>query len=176
MKIDKWLLDGKTKEEREKLDKLFQSLPQEKVQDLKKKKIRELNKEKLKEDVDKIEPESFLSDIVEFKDWLNQRTYLKGDLDKIEMWIMNLNIKLKDHIAQTNRENVKKNRAELIRQFNKIPVKFLDEKTRLAITKKINGITRTNTDNYYIRKLKTKIQENQNEAHYYKILKKILES
>ena len=34
--------------------------------------------------------EKFLDKIIEFKEWLNQRTYLKGDIDKIETWIKNL--------------------------------------------------------------------------------------
>lgn len=176
MKIDKWLLDGKTKEEREKIEEYFKSLPEDEIQELKKRKIREI---KVKREADKeklIEPGSFLSDIIAFKEWLNQRTYLKGDLNKIEMKISNLYRKLNEERDQIRRLNSKETRSELSKEFKRIPVRFLDEKTRIAINKKINGMKRTNSDNYYLRKLKKTIQEKRHEIHYYEILKKILES
>ena len=70
------------------------------------------------------------------------------------------------------KNNVK---SELCNQFKKIPHNFLDEKTRVAINKKMRGTKRTNSDNYYLRKLKTMVQEKLKEASYYEILKKILE-
>jgi hypothetical protein len=40
----------------------------------------------------------------------------------------------------------------------------------------LRGVKRSNSDNYYLRKLKKHIGEKLNEAKYYEILKEILES
>ena len=64
---------------------------------------------------------------------------------------------------------------QLIQQFRKIPANFLDEKTRIAINKKLHGQKRTNSDNYYLRKLKAEIKEKLYEASYFEILKAIIE-
>ena len=45
MSIDKWLSESDPKK-REKLEKVYNALPEQKVQDLKKKSIRELTKKK----------------------------------------------------------------------------------------------------------------------------------
>ena len=87
MSIDKWLSESDPKK-REQLEKVYNTLPKEKVQDLKKKSIRELTKKKEKEKVNDPKSKDILDDILEFKEWLNQRNYLKGDLDKIEIWII----------------------------------------------------------------------------------------
>ena len=63
----------------------------------------------------------------------------------------------------------------LIEEYKSIPPKFIDENTRIALNKKIRNMKRTNSDNYYLRKLKKIIQEKINEAKYYKCLEKILE-
>ncbi len=174
MSIDKWISETKEeREKREKIDKLFKSLPEEKVLDLKKRKIKDLKKKRREESVDEIEPNSFLNELIEFKEWLNQRTYLKGDLDKIEIWIHNLNKKL---TLETKDQELKTSKAHLIEQFRKIPPKFLDEKTRVAINKKLYGTKRTSSDNYYLRKLKKFIQDKLIEASYYELLKTILDS
>jgi len=67
-------------------------------------------------------------------------------------------------------------RTHLIEQFRTIPPTFLDEKTRIAINKKLNGTKRTSSDNYYLRKLQSLIREKLNEAEYYELLKSILDS
>ena len=175
MSIDKWLSESDPKK-REQLEKVYNTLPEEKVQDLKKKSIRELTKKK--EEVKKnnnFPSKSILDDIIEFKEWLNNRNYLKGDLDKIEIWINNLSEKLNREHANKRRENIKDNRKQLIEHFRKIPADFLDEKTRIAINKKLHGQKRTNSDNYYLRKLKAEIKEKLYEASYFEILKAIIE-
>ncbi|MFW9899161.1 MAG: hypothetical protein ACFFDO_07865 [Candidatus Thorarchaeota archaeon] len=171
MSMDKWLTKNKSKEEKNKIEEVFKALPEEKVQELKKKSVRDLTQKKRKNNEIKNKPDDFLSYVIEFKDWLNKRTYLKGDIDKIETWIRNLNKKLDSEKIQAE-NNVK---SQLISQFRKIPHNFLDEKTRIAINKKIRVVKRNSSDNYYLRKLKTAIQEKLKEASYYEILKKILE-
>ena len=174
MSIDKWLSESDPKK-REKLEKYYNSLPEEKVQDLKKKSIRELTKkaENLKVDVPKTK--DILDDILEFKEWLNKRNYLKGDMDKIATWIMNLNKKLNRDQTNKTKDSIKDERKQLIEQFRLIPATFLDEKTRIAINKKLHGQKRTNSDNYYLRKLKAQITEKLNEASFFEILKEIIE-
>ncbi|MBA7703776.1 hypothetical protein ES703_112570 [subsurface metagenome] len=173
MSIEKWLSKD-SKEKQEKLDKMYKELPQEKILELKKKKIQDLKKKKKKEEqVEKTESNNLLSEVIEFKDWLNQRTYLKGDLDKIEVWIQNLNKKV---TLESNDQEMNITKAHLIEQFRTIPPKFLDEKTRIAINKKLNGTKRTGSDNYFLRKLKSLIREKLNEASYYDLLKTILDS
>lgn len=174
MSMDKWLTKYKSKEEKNKIEEVFKALPEEKVQELKKKSVRDLTQKKRKKKEIKNKPDDFLSYVIEFKDWLNNRTYLKGDIDKIETWIRNLNKKLDTEKIQglLAKNNVK---SQLINQFRKIPHNFLDEKTRIAINKKIQVAKRNSSDNYYLRKLKITIQEKLKEASYYEILKKILE-
>ena len=174
MSIDKWFTKDKSKEERERSEKIFKTLSEVEVQNLKKKSVRDLMQKKSKIKEVNGKPDDFLSYIIEFKDWLNQRTYLKGDIDKIEIWIKNLNKKLDYENTQglMAKNNVI---TQLGNQLKKIPHNFLDEKTRIAINKKMRGTKRTNSDNYYLRKLKTMVQEKLKEASYYEILKKILE-
>lgn len=175
MSIDKWLSDKDTKEEKIRREKLFKALPQEKVQELKKRKIRDLTeKEKLKVNV-KTSKEDFLSNIIEFKDWLNQRNYLKGDLDKIETWIKNLYKKVEFEVEQESRLSLISDRKQIIEQYKKIPAKFLDEKTRVAINKKLYNSKKTSSDYYFLKKLKDIVNKKLKEAEYYQILSKILD-
>lgn len=174
MSIDKWLSESDPKK-KEKLEKVYNALPKEKVQDLKKRSIRELTKKKELEKVDDPKTKDILDDILEFKEWLNQRNYLKGDIDKIEIWINNLSEKLNREREKNIKESIKDNRGQLIQQFRKIPFNFLDEKTRIAVNKKLHGQKRTNSDNYFLRKLKAEIKEKLHEASYFEILKAIIE-
>jgi hypothetical protein len=175
MSIDKWLTDKATKEEKIRREKLFKSLPQEKVQELKKRKIRALTeKEKLNIQV-KTSKEDFLSNIIEFKDWLNQRNYLKGDLDKIEIWIKNLHKKVEFEVEQEAQLSLINDKKQLIEEYKKIPPKFLDEKTRVAINKKLYNSKKNSSDYYFLRKLKDIVNKKLKEAEYYQILRKILE-
>ncbi|MCK4380851.1 MAG: hypothetical protein KAW51_06890, partial [Candidatus Lokiarchaeota archaeon] len=90
MSIDKWISDKDSKEERIKREKAFKQLSKEEVQELKKTKIRDIVKKEEQKTGEDSEREKLIHDINEFKNWLNQRTYLKGDIDKIETWIKNL--------------------------------------------------------------------------------------
>lgn len=173
MSIDKWISDKDSKEEELRREKLFKTLPQEKVQELKKRKIRDLTeKEKLKADLN-TKKEDFLSNILEFKDWLNQRNYLKGDLDKIETWVINLYKTVE--FEQESRLSLISDRKQLIDKYKRIPPKFLDEKTRVAINKKLYNSKKTSSDYYILRKLKETVNEKLKEAEYYHILRRILE-
>jgi len=174
MSIDKWLSESDPKK-REKLEKVYNALPEEKVQDLKKKSIRELTKKKELQKADDPKIKGILDDVLEFKEWIDQRNYLKGDIDKIEIWINNLSKKLNREREKNIKESIKDNRGQLIQQFRKIPFNFLDEKTRIAVNKKLHGQKRTNSDNYYLRKLKAEIKEKLYEASYFQILKAITE-
>ncbi|MHA2038857.1 MAG: hypothetical protein ACW972_03190 [Promethearchaeota archaeon] len=172
MSIDKWLSKKGSKEDELKREKAFKNLSESEVKDLKKKKIRNMIQKDDRKSSDKSDSEKFLTRIVEFKDWLNQRTYLKGDFEKIEMWINNLNSEIKiNKLKLINNFDKKK----VVEEYKKIPPKFLDEKTRIALNKKIHGTKRTNSDNYYLRKLKNIIQDKLFEAKYYEILDRILE-
>ncbi len=175
MSIEKWLSERESEEIRKKKEELFKQLPKEKKQDLKKRSITKIvanETQSLKTE----NKDSFLTKVIEFKDWLDGRTYLKGDVDKIIIKLQNLN----KNIGMIN--NFDKNISEkdkinfLNRLYKEIPASFLDEKVRVALNKKLRGIKRTNSDNYYLRKLKNIVREKLNEAKYYEILKEILES
>lgn len=174
MSIDKWLNEKDSKEEKIKREEAFKRLTKNEVQELKKKKVRDIVKKEIQKTREVSESDKFLDNIIEFKDWLNKRTYLKGDIDKIEIWIRNLysavNYESEKKAELTNYNKKKK----ITEKYKEMPPNFLDEKTRVAINKKIRGTNRTNSDNYYLRKLKKIIQEKLKEAEYYEILDKIL--
>jgi hypothetical protein len=174
MSIDKWLSEKDSKEERIKREKAFKRLTKDEVQDLKKKKIRDMVKKAEHKSSETLEEDKFLHNVIEFKDWLNQRTYLKGDVDKIETWIRNLHSTVNSVIEQREKSIGKDEKSDLIKKYKEIPPELLDEKTRVAINKKIYGTKRTNSDNYYLRKLKNVIQEKLKEGEYYEILDKII--
>ena len=174
MSIDKWLNKEGSKEERIKREKAFKRLSEDEVKELKKKKIRNMVQKESQKSSDKLDNNEFLNQIIEFKNWLNQRTYLKGDLVRIETWINNLYSGIKYDVDQESKSIGKDEKKRLIENYKKISPKFLDEKTRIAINKKIYGTKRTNSDNYYLRKLKNTIREKLQEAKYYEILDKLL--
>ncbi|MCK4380590.1 MAG: hypothetical protein KAW51_05570 [Candidatus Lokiarchaeota archaeon] len=174
MSIDKWLNEKDSKEERIRREKAFKSLSKQEVQDLKTKKIRDMVQKDDQKTNKVSERDKFLDNILEFKNWLNQRTYLKGDIAKIETWIKNLysivNYEPELKVKLANYSEKRK----FIEKYKEIPPKFLDEKTRVALNKLIHGATRTNSDNYYLRKLKIILKEKLKEAEYYEILDKLL--
>jgi hypothetical protein len=174
MSIDKWLNEKDSKEQRIKREEVFNQLSKEEVQELKKKKIRDMVK-KEKEDTSRdSERDKFLQEILEFKEWLNKRTYLKGDFEKIEMWIKNLNSILTILSEKREKSALQDEKKNLIEKYKEIPPKFLDEKIRIAMNKLIHGANRTNSDNYYLRKLKNIVKEKLKEAEYYDILDKLI--
>ncbi|MFW9988693.1 MAG: hypothetical protein ACFFC3_08565 [Candidatus Odinarchaeota archaeon] len=174
MSIDKWLNKEDSKEDRLRREKAFKNLSKQEVQDLKKKKIQNIVK-KVEKKTDEISKrDNFLDNILEFKNWLNQRTYIKGDIAKIETWIRNLySIVNYDSELRVKSDNYTQKRS-LIKKYKEIPPKFLDEKIRVALNKLLNNTPRTNSDNYYLRKLKGIITERQKEAEYYVILEQII--
>lgn len=174
MSIDKWLSEKDTKEERMKKEAAFKRLTKDEVQELKKKKIRDMVKKESQTSSEILKEDRFLSKVIEFKDWLNQRTYLKGDIDKLETWIRNLHSTVNSEIEQREKSIGNNEKRDLIKKYKEIPPNLLDEKTRVAINKKIYGTKRTNSDNYYLRKLKSVVQEKLKEGEYYEILDKII--
>ena len=167
MSIKKWLEDEEIGEERKRREEKYSNLSKKEQTELKKKKIQQIVQ---KEKVDaKNSKSEFLNEVLKFNDWLNQRNYIKGDIDKIETWIRNLYKRL-----TSDTDNVQ-NEKGLKRAYNQIPANFLDEKTRIALNKKLRKVSRTSSDNYYLRKLNNTIKERLKEAEYYEILRKLLE-
>lgn len=166
MSIKKWLEDEKVGEERKRREEKYNKLSEKEQTELKKKKIIQIVQKEKKEANSKSE---FLNEVLKFNEWLNQRKYIKGDIDKIETWIRNLYKKLASDI-----DNVQ-NDMELKKAYNQIPANFLDEKTRIALNKKLRKVSRTSSDNYFLRKLNNTIKERLKEAEYYEILRKLLE-
>ena len=96
-------------------------------------------------------------------------------MDEIATWINNLYNKLNLIVSQNDDEDNDTEKLDLKKQYKKIPLSFLDDKTRIAINKIVYGQNRSNSDNYYVKKLNLEIQDKLKEAEYYHILKKILE-
>lgn len=182
MSMDKWLNEEKNRKKRKDGEKKPQS--KEKIEEIKKKKIKELLHKKTpvpdkisakNEEWNNIEDE-FLKYVLEFKEWINQRTYLKGDLNKIETWVKNLYAKLEsNHQTETNEKNETPSREKLKQEYKLVPPDLIEESMRTAINKKLHNRKRTSSDNYYLRKLKLQIQDRLKEIKYYRILKQILD-
>lgn len=188
MSIDKWLSESEKKDKIKKepedsapSPEQSNKLPPEIKERLLKESIANLI-ENLPKKVSDLSDQSagedyFLKQIIEFKEWLNNRTYLKGDRRKIVRWVTSLNSIIEDeernHLKESNPpSNIKR---ELIKKFRSIPPRLIDEKTRIAINKKLNGREKTSSDNYYLRKLKRNVREKLKELKYYKILEEIIE-
>jgi len=176
MSMDKWLDDDETKENKKKRNEIYSSLSNEEKNDLNKQKIRELVKKGGGTNSFDESRTSFLAKVLEFKDWLDNRSYIKGDIERIQTWIENLHSMVDINIYFQNKAGFNNEEENLIDSYKSIPVKFLDEKTRIALNKKLKGIKRTNSDNYYLRKLKIIVKEKLKDAEYYNILRDILES
>jgi hypothetical protein len=176
MSIDKWLDDEDTVEQKKKREEIYTSLSKEEQKDLKQKKIRDLVQKSNETEVLSEKRKDLLNSVIEFKEWLDRRTYIKGDIEKIETWIENLHYILRSNIESQNSyfsaEKVKK----LKQNYKSIPVNFLEEQYRIAIHKKLKGMKKTNSDNYYLRKLKATVREKLKEAEYYEILRDLLDS
>ena len=176
MSIDKWLDDEDTVEEKKKREEIYKNLSKEEKKDLKQKKIRNLvHKDKQTDNLSDKQKE-FLDKVIEFKEWLENRTYIKGDRERIEAWVENLYSILNASLSYQNGLYSEEGKKNLIQDYKSIPINFLDEKTRIALNKKFKGMKKTNSDNYYLRKLKSIVREKLKEAEYYQILRDILES
>ncbi|NHJ20440.1 MAG: hypothetical protein EAX91_05835 [Candidatus Lokiarchaeota archaeon] len=176
MSIDKWLDDDDTIEKKKKREELYNSLSTEEKKDLKRKKIRDLVQKAKQTEILSEKRKDLLNNVIAFKEWLDNRTYIKGDIERIETWVKNLYYILRENIESQNSQHNEEKKKVQIQNFNSIPINFLDEKTRIALNKKLKGINRTNSDNYYLRKLKSTVREKIKEAEYYEILRDILES
>jgi len=174
MSIDKWLSKKGSKEEELKREEAFKHLTESEIKELKKKKIRNMIQKGHQQSNVKSDTEKLLNKIIEFNEWLNQRTYLKGDIEKIETWINNLYSIIKYEAEEKQKMGNNNIKKKLVEDYKKIPPKFLDEKTRIALNKKIYGTRRTNSDNYQLRKLKNNIKDKIQEAKYYEILGRLL--
>ena len=174
--MDKWL--GESKSSSKKTEKEEKEYSKEEIEAAKLKKLKNLmgKKQEKKKPNKPIETEhnDFLSSLNEFKEWLNKRNYLKGDLDKVEVWIKILHRKIYNESNELSAES-KDHLERLKKRFKKIPPTLLEEKMRIAINKKLQGTKRTSSDTYYLRKLKGIVQEKLVEANYYQILKEILD-
>jgi len=176
MSIEKWLSERESEEIKKKKEEMFKKLPKEEIENLKKKSIQKIvKKEDLKEQ-ENDKSSDFLKKVIEFKDWLDGRTYLKGDLDKIVIHIQNLHKNIIKMKKEENYQSLKDFMDALTNLYKNIPPSFLDEKTRVALNKKCREIKRSNSDNYYLRKLKNTIKEKLNEAKYYEFLRELLDS
>jgi hypothetical protein len=174
MSIDKWLSEEDSKEEKAKREKVFKQLTREEVQELKKKKIRDVVEKQVHDVNESSEREKFLLKVIEFKNWLNQRNYIKGDFERIETWIKNLNSMISLPSLENQKFDFYNEKKKIIAKYKEIPPKFLDEKTRVALNKLIYGTQRTNSDNYYIRKLKDNLRKKLKESEYYDIINKLI--
>ena len=176
MSIEKWLDDEATIEEKKKREEVYKSLSKEDQKDLKQKKIRDLVQKTKQTEILSDKRKDLLHNVIEFKDWLDKRTYIKGDIERIETWIENLYYILCSNVESQNSLYSKEKNNILIQNYQSIPPNFLDEKTRIALNKKLKGIKRTNSDNYYLRKLKATVREKLKTKEYYEILRDILDS
>jgi hypothetical protein len=176
MSIDKWLDDEDTIEEKKKREEIYKSLSKEERKDLKQQKIRGLVKKSKQTEILIDKRKDLLNNVIEFKNWLDNRTYIKGDIERIETWVENLYYILRANIESQNSHYGEEKKKVLIQNYYSIPANFIDEKTRIAINKKLKGMKRTNSDNYYLRKLKSTVRERLKEKEYYEILRDILES
>ncbi len=174
--MDKWLGDKDTAEGKKLREETYAKLSKEERKDLKVQKIRKIvqkNENASNKDDKRID---FLNSVIEFKDWLINRSYLKGDLERIETWVANLYLILTASLDQQKEASGELGKKNLINNYKSIPVDFLDEKTRIALNKKLKNTTKTNSDNYYLRKLKKLVKEKIKEFEYYDILREILDS
>ncbi|MFW9946463.1 MAG: hypothetical protein ACFFDX_06490 [Candidatus Odinarchaeota archaeon] len=174
MSIKKWLTDDTIGEDRKRREEEYKKLSKEEKTELKKKKLQQIVQKEKKEKPIITKSENFLDEVIKFKEWLDDRIYIKGDLVKIETWIRNLYRSLEANYIQN--QSQKRNISKLKEKYMEIPLAFLDEKTRIALNKKLRNVNKTTSDNYYLRKLKETIKEKLKEAEYYEILRKILEN
>ncbi|MHA2288138.1 MAG: hypothetical protein ACXABG_05065, partial [Promethearchaeota archaeon] len=163
-------------EEKKKREEVYKSLSKEEQEDLKQQKIRDLVHKTKQTEILSDKKKDLLNNVIEFKDWLDKRTYIKGDIERIETWIENLHYILRSNIEIQNSSLGDEEKKTLIQNYKAIPVNFLNEQYRIAINKKLKGMKKTNSDNYYLRKLKTTVREKLKEAEYYEILRDILDS
>ncbi len=178
MSMDKWLSTQNKKSEES--DKTKQPSEQQ-IQEVKRKKIKEIlndktiRNENAKDTSFNEENDDFIVAVKDFANWLTHRTYIKGDNEKIEVEVRNLYEKMKSNNFQVANKTINKSKSQLIEELKEIPPTFLEEKIRIALNKKLRGVSLTTSDQYYLKKLKGNIEEKLKEARYYQLLKLNLE-
>lgn len=170
MSLNKWLDEDNSKNNKAKSKtKIISPFKEQKL-----KKIKESIKKSQKQESELKDPiNAFLSYVLEFKEFLNSRTYLRGDLDNLITWITNLNYKYKELINSNENldTNDKKSNIELLKE---IPPTFFDEKLTLTLKKYAYIDKLNNSDRYYLRKLKSLVKDQLKRARIYQIVDKIL--
>jgi len=169
MSLNKWLKEDKSSKNKKKSRAaIISPFKEQKLKKIKESIIKQKQKPESKDNID-----IFLSYVSEFKEFLNSRTYLRGDIEHIISWINNLNYKYKELLNLENSiDPVNKNtKIELLKD---IPPTFLDEKLTLALKKYVYRDNMNNSDKYYLRKLKKIAKDELKKAKLYQILDKIL--
>jgi len=170
MSLNKWLDEDNSKNNKAKSKtKIISPFKEQKL-----KKIKESIKKSQKQESELKDPiNAFISYVLEFKEFLNSRTYLRGDLDNLITWITNLNYKYKELINSNENldTNDKESNIELLKE---IPPTFFDEKLTLTLKKYAFIDKLNNSDRYYLRKLKSLVKDQLKRARIYQIVDKIL--
>ncbi len=170
MSLNKWLDEDNSKNNKAKSKtKIISPFKEQKL-----KKIKESIKKSQKQESELKDPiNAFISYVLEFKEFLNSRTYLRGDLDNLITWITNLNYKYKELINSNENldTNDKESNIELLKE---IPPTFFDEKLTLTLKKYAYIDKLNNSDRYYLRKLKSLVKDQLKRARIYQIVDKIL--
>jgi hypothetical protein len=180
MTIDKWLSEKKQKipEEEQTID-YSTDLAAQQIHELKKKILGNIVNKNEKELSNKsnasVKKDYFLEKVLEFQTWLNARTYLKGDTSKIKIWISNLYRIIGEQQKEIKEQQSTENKEQLLERFRRIPPRFLDDKTRIAVNKKLRGMELTSSDTYYLRKLRKQIEKKLKDLKNYQILRDLLE-
>ncbi len=170
MSLNKWLDEDNSKNNKGKSKtKIISPFKEQKL-----KKIKESIRKSQKQETESKDPiDVFISYVSEFKKFLNSRTYLRGDLDKLITWIINLNYKYKELINSNENFNTN-NKESNIELLKEIPPTFLDEKLTLTLKKYAYKDKMNNSDRYYLRKLKSLVKDQLKRARIYQIMDKIL--
>lgn len=170
MSLNKWLDEDNSKNNKAKSKtKIISPFKEQKL-----KKIKESIKKSQKQESELKDPiNAFISYVLEFKEFLNSRTYLRGDLENLITWITNLNYKYKELINSNENldTNDKESNIELLKE---IPPTFFDEKLTLTLKKYAYIDKLNNSDRYYLRKLKSLVKDQLKRARIYQIVDKIL--
>ncbi len=170
MALNKWLDEDNSKNNKGK-SKIIIISP---FKEQKLKKIKESIRKSQKQETESKDPiDVFISYVSEFKKFLNSRTYLRGDLDKLITWIINLNYKYKELINSNENFNTN-NKESNIELLKEIPPTLLDEKLILTLKKYAYKDKMNNSDRYYLRKLKSLVKDQLKTARIYQIMDKIL--
>ena len=83
MALNKWLSDPEIEEKRKRKEEMYKALPDQQIKELKKESIRKIVQEEKEEVPTEDFSDNILNDVIEFKNWVDSRTYLKGDTEKI---------------------------------------------------------------------------------------------